>query len=389
MSRIAFFCIPAHGHTNPTLPVVRALCDMGHEVRYYSFEAFRGEIGAAGATFVSCDGYDMGGEAATGAEVARDIEVSTRLIVRATLAMDADITRQLEAWRPDVIVGDSVAYWAKLIAMKLGIPFVCSCTTFAFNRYSSRIMKQGLGDLLRLLWKLPRTKKLMKPLRDAGYPAENLLAIVQNDDHTDTVVYTSREFQPAAETFSDRYAFVGPVLRAATEAVEKPERPLIYISMGTVINGDDAFLRRCLEAFGDGRYEVIISAGEGADIAALGTPPAHVRVLPRVDQVAVLRAADAFVTHCGMNSVSEALYFGVPLVMRPLTPEEGGVAVRVGELGAGVPLEKDDAAGLRRAVERVLNDPKYREAAAKIGEGFGRCGGAQAAAEKILAVARG
>ena len=131
MYKIAFFCIPAHGHTNPTLPVVRALCDMGHEVRYYSFEA-------AGATFVSCDGYDMGGEAATGAEVARDIEVSARLIVRATLAMDADITRQLEAWRPDVIVGDSVAYWAKLIAMKLNIPFVCSCTTFAFNRYSSR-----------------------------------------------------------------------------------------------------------------------------------------------------------------------------------------------------------------------------------------------------------
>ena len=389
MYKIAFFCIPAHGHTNPTLPVVRALCDMGHEVRYYSFEAFRGAIEAAGATFVSCDGYDMGGEAATGAEVARDIEVSARLIVRATLAMDADITRQLEAWRPDVIVGDSVAYWAKLIAMKLGIPFVCSCTTFAFNRYSSRIMKQGLGDLVRLLWKLPRTKKLLKPLRDAGYPADNLLAIVQNDDITDTVVYTSREFQPAAESFSDHYAFVGPLLREPAEAMAKPDRPLVYISMGTVINDDDAFYRRCLEAFGDGRYEVIISAGEGTDIAALGTLPTHVRVLPRVDQVAVLRAADAFVTHCGMNSVSEALYCGVPLVMRPLTPEEGGVAVRVSELGAGVRLEKDDAATLRQAVENVLDDPKYREAAAKIGEGFRRCGGARAAAEKILSVARG
>jgi UDP:flavonoid glycosyltransferase YjiC (YdhE family) len=39
--RALWFCIPAYGHTNPTIEVVRELTRRGHEVRYYSFEEFR------------------------------------------------------------------------------------------------------------------------------------------------------------------------------------------------------------------------------------------------------------------------------------------------------------------------------------------------------------
>ncbi len=49
MSKIVFFCIPAHGHTNPTLGVVRELTARGHQVRYYSYESFREKIKEAGA----------------------------------------------------------------------------------------------------------------------------------------------------------------------------------------------------------------------------------------------------------------------------------------------------------------------------------------------------
>ena len=58
MSRIAFFCIPAHGHTNPTLGVVRELISRGHEVRYYSYAPFRAAIEEAGAEFIPCDAFD-------------------------------------------------------------------------------------------------------------------------------------------------------------------------------------------------------------------------------------------------------------------------------------------------------------------------------------------
>jgi UDP:flavonoid glycosyltransferase YjiC (YdhE family) len=58
MSKIVFFCIPAHGHTNPTLGVVRDLTARGHEVYYYSYEMMRQKIEETGAKFVPCDAYD-------------------------------------------------------------------------------------------------------------------------------------------------------------------------------------------------------------------------------------------------------------------------------------------------------------------------------------------
>ena len=57
MKKIAFFCIPAHGHTNPMLPVAAALVRRGSKVRFYSFDMFEEKIKATGAEFVSCDSF--------------------------------------------------------------------------------------------------------------------------------------------------------------------------------------------------------------------------------------------------------------------------------------------------------------------------------------------
>lgn len=95
-----------------------------------------------------------------------------------------------------------------------------------------------------------------------------------------------------------------------------------------------------------------------------------------------------FISHCGMNSVSESLYYGVPVIALPQTPEQGSVAARVCQLGAGVMLESNGVDDVSAAVERVLADEEYRSNAEKIGKGFRQCGGAKAAADKILAVCR-
>ena len=57
MKKIAFFCIPAHGHTNPMLPVAAELVKRGNAVRFYSFNEFETKITATGAEFISCDAY--------------------------------------------------------------------------------------------------------------------------------------------------------------------------------------------------------------------------------------------------------------------------------------------------------------------------------------------
>ena len=145
MSRIVFCCIPAQGHTNPTLGVVRELVARGHEVLYYSYSMLREKIEAAGATFIACDEFDAEQHLTPqeGARIGSDLALSTRVLVDTTLALDEMVCTEMERLRPDCIVADSMAVWGKAVAMKLGIPFLSSTTTFAFNQHSAKVMKQG------------------------------------------------------------------------------------------------------------------------------------------------------------------------------------------------------------------------------------------------------
>ncbi len=389
MSKIVFFCIPAHGHTNPTLGVVRELVDRGHEVLYYSYTSMREKIEGAGAKFVACDDYDMEQklDPKDAVRVGKDLAFSTKLLVDTTLALDDMVCRDMECLQPDCIVADSMAVWGKAIALKLGIPFVSSTTTFAFNQYSAKIMKQSLGELFGMIFSMGKIGKDIKRLQDKGYPVHNVLDIIQNDDKTDTVVYTSPEFQPCADTFSDKYAFVGPSVRPVSEPVVKEREKLIYISMGTVNNDMVKLYKNCIAAFRDADYQVIMSVGNLVNMEELGELPANISVHSHVDQIAVLNQADVFLSHCGMNSVNESLYYQVPLVMYPQTAEQSGVAARVEQVGAGIRLKKVSPQAIREAVEQVLNNPSYKAGAKVISEGFLKCTGAKGAADKILQVA--
>ncbi len=150
MSKIVFFCIPAHGHTNPTLEVVRELVARGLQEWCYSYEVMRQKIQAAGAVFVPCDDYDMEQKLMPkdSVRLGRDLAFSTKILVETTLALDDRVMEELGRLQPDCIVADSMAVWGKAAALKLGIPFVSSTTTFAFNQHSAKMMKQGITDLV-------------------------------------------------------------------------------------------------------------------------------------------------------------------------------------------------------------------------------------------------
>ncbi len=375
--KIAWFCIPAHGHTNPTLGLVKKLTEAGHQIWYFSFEEFREKIERAGAVFVGCDKYDFEMEDKENADrVGKDKVFATELLVSSTLALDEMTTRMIGEIRPDVVVADSVAYWGKLAAMKHGLPYVSSTTTFAFNRYSAKYMQESVWDIARMLIAMPRINKQLNRLREKGYPVKSLLDIVQNDNDTNTIVYTSRYFQPCAETFSDRYHFIGPSIRPVTDPVEKTSDKTVYISMGT-INQNRQFYRNCIDVLSQTGWQVIISMGTNTD--SFDDLPENIQVHESVDQMAVLSIADAFVTHCGMNSASEGLYYGVPLVLFPQTPEQDAVAKRTEELGAGFRLKSISGMDILDALTTVINEPQYKAAAEQISGSFKNCGGADEA----------
>ena len=260
--------------------------------------------------------------------------------------------------------------------MKHGLPYVSSTTTFAFNRYSAKYMKESVWDIVLMLFAMPRINKQLNRLREKGYPVKSLLDIVQNDNETNTIVYTSRYFQPCADTFSKKYHFIGPSIRPIIKPVEKTADKTVYISMGTV-NQNREFYRNCINVLKPTGWQVIISMGTNTD--HFEDLPENIQVYESVDQMAVLSIADAFITHCGMNSASEGLYFGVPLVLFPQTSEQGAVAKRVEELGAGVRLKSISGEDVLDALSKVISDPQFKTEAERVSESFKACGGTEEA----------
>ena len=384
MKKVSFFCIPAHGHTNPMLPVAAELVKRGNTVRFYSFDEFEDKINATGAEFISCDAYlpKLTEQEEAGLKNISTTEMTLQDI-RITLRMDSFLDKEFKTFKPDVIYSDSVCFWGKLNAWKHHVPLVVSTSTFAFNQLSSQYMKNTPKELADMILGLPRVSKELKTLEPYGYHVKGALSLVQSDNQTDSIVYTSRRFQPYAESFSDHYAFVGPSVFSKAVPDKTKECPLVYISMGTVINDRRDFYAKCIEALRDQNVNVVISCGNAVNRESLGVLPDNIHVYPYVDQLDILSKADVFITHCGMNSVSESLYMAAPMVLYPQTSEQKAVARRVMEIGAGTALNDDSIDGIRASVHEILSNAAYGKAAEVCSADFRSCTGAAGAAEFI------
>ena len=158
--------------------------------------------------------------------------------------------------------------------------------------------------------------------------------------------------------------------------------------MGTVNNNMIKLYRKMIEAFSDIDYQVLISIGNSTDRKALEPVPENIEIYNSVDQIAVLEKADLFISHAGMNSVSESLYFGVPLILLPITAEQKAVATRVTQLSAGIILEDISIENIAQKANELLINSSYKENALKISRSFHNCTGAKGAADKILSTIR-
>lgn len=394
MAHIFLLNLPAHGHINPTLPLVRELTARGHRVSYFAGEEFRASIEAAGAAY---RGY---APALPSMQPPANIFATTQMLAELEERLLPGLLSAAAAERPELIIHDSLAPWGKSLAALTGVPAICSTTTFAL---SGRAAFAAPGFLLHIAGELAaglggivgHHAALGRLRRRYGLPPRSPLDTLRSSQPL-TIVYTARALQPAAESLSLGWQFVGPSLPAAPPAealpVEpEPGKPLIYISLGTLFNSDVDFYRRCFAALGDLDATVLLSAGRRTDIAALGAPPANFTIRPFVPQLAVLRRADLFITHGGMNSVQEGLAYGVPLIVVPQAADQGLVAAQVARLGAGLTLDgrRLTADRLRAAVERVLGDRSYRECAGALGADLRAAGGAPRAADLVEEYLRG
>jgi MGT family glycosyltransferase len=397
MAKALFLGLPLHGHTNPSLPLVRALVERGEEIVYFSSEPFAARIQEAGARYRPYRNAFL----ADLRELSERTDKMSWLLMRTTGEVLADELDAFRAERPDYIIRDSVAPWGQWVGQILDVPVVTSVPTVAVNRRvlafaaKSGTRPRSARIVLSKIRHIAKAVRLGRRLRrEHGVQGTGIMGLVFGSSGLN-IVYTSRYFQPCGESFDDRFLFIGPSIGSRTEAGDVPwdeasRTEAIYVSLGTLFNADPAFYRNCFEAFGGQNVRVVMSIGTTTAAASLGAPPANIVVKPWVPQLEMLRHASVFVSHGGMNSVSESLHHGVPLVVVPQMGEQEIIASRVEELGAGLRLAKTEVTAdrLRQAVQRVLGDARFRKEAALVRESFDAAGGAARGADAILAFTR-
>jgi MGT family glycosyltransferase len=397
MSKIIFIGAPAHGHVNPTLPVVQELVQRGEQVLYYNQEAFREQIERTGAIFHPYP--DTGISAERIAELLQHgnlVNVSS-LILEGTEKLLPFTLTELEREQPDVVIFDSLALWGKMATTQLNMPSIGSITHFILDVPSMGLTPRELFRMLRLFLPpvprlLVRRFRLQRRYRDA-YPAQTPLFPMRGDLN---IVFTLRDLQAPVPVIDDTFRFVGPSINPHVRSSELPfeiagNEPVVYISLGTIHNANLDFYHACFDAFRDVPAQFILSAGTHTDLNQLEPIPANFVVRPTVPQLEVLKQTSVFITHGGMNSIHEGLYYGVPLIVVPQQFEQLLNARTVASRGAAVILGKQmmgqtiTADELHQALRQVLMQGSYRTAATELQANLHASGGYHQAADEIQA----
>lgn len=385
METIIFFGIPAHGHINPTLPIVRELINRKKRVVYYCTNEFSSKIESSGAEFRPYKIDIMNND---NKKIAKNFISLTRSILEST---DDIIEQHLDEVRkenPVCIIHDSFCTWARCIAKVLNIRAVCSTTIFPIgDKFLNPAILLMILSSFSDFYKFKKLSKYYRLKYNIKIDLKNTL--INKEDLN--IVYSSKYLQPNSEGIDESYKYVGPSISTNEENIDldsfidKPtDKKLVYISLGTVLNNNVGFYRKCIEAFAKKDFVVIMSIGESINIKELGEIPDNFIVKNYWPQLRVLQLADMFISHAGMNSVHEALYYGVPLILVPQQVEQMMIGKRVEELGAGICLNKRIKKNmLKDSVDKVFNNKSFSENAAIISKTLRDAGGYKAAADII------
>jgi MGT family glycosyltransferase len=374
--RYLFVVPPLAGHAYAAVAVDQALRARGHQVAWAGTEPYLRPLLGPDALVYPTGMRPYRGQLDTGTAAVKSLWAGF-VVPFAKFTLPA-VDKATRDFQPDVLVVDQHAVAGALVAHRYGL------------RWAS-LVPQSM-ELTRPLRALPTVEEwirghLVALWRHAGLPAEEF----QDPRFSPYLVVA---FTTAALTgggFPAHYALVGPALgkRPSGPLPEMDQRQHVLITMGTLAN-DVArdFYARAVEALrpmGDRLQAVVVAPPE-----AVPDPPAHVLVVPRVPLLDLLPDLHAVVCHGGLNTVCEALAYGVPLVIAPIKHDQPVNAAQVAAAGAGIrvrfPRVRPDQ--LRAAIVAVLDDPGYRHAAARVRDSFTAAGGAAAAADRLAALAR-
>lgn len=362
--KILFVNVPYAGHTNPTLPLTKELVRRGHTVAYINAPEWRKKIEDTGAVFIPYLDYAEG--LSEQQKKMQCFPAAYRTAMKVGKAYD-------------ILVYEMFFYLGKTIADRLEIPCIRQFSQPVWTKEMINVNIKNPSSWFRSMILLLSIKLIeiqvvhKKAAKEMNVVGKKMIESVLNDVPPLNVVYLPRKFQPLGDSFDQRFIFSCPAMQDMSTSdsfipYEILKRPIIYISMGSIMSSK-IFCRRCIKAFGNKELTVILNIGK-VKKEDLGTIPDNILAFSFVPQLVVLQHADLFITHGGMNSVNEAMYYGVPMLVMPVINDQPRNATQVVDLGIGQSMKAFPTtyAKLYKNAINVLNNQEIKNNSAKMKE---------------------
>ncbi|NMS91118.1 glycosyl transferase [Clostridioides difficile] len=339
--KILFINLPFSGHVYPTLGLVEKLVHKGNSVTYLLTEEWKDKVLEMGSDFLC-------------------YEDDRKLSIQIKNAYQASIK---VVHKFDLIIYEHLFFLGKHIAERFNKLVIRIITAPAPNEILMKefINSGGILSIFRFEWICRRwTKKVSNGVK---LMTNSWLKEITENPPELNLVYTIKKFQPYAEDFpEDKFIFLGTSIYQRNKKNEFifPEfkNNLIYISLGTVVNKAMSFYKKCINAFKDENVTVIMSVGNSINISDFSEIPNNFYIYPFVPQLEILEKSNVFITHGGLNSVMESLYFGVPMVVIPFMSDQPSNAQQIELLNLGKKISHKHITSdiLKDSTLAVLND---------------------------------
>jgi UDP:flavonoid glycosyltransferase YjiC (YdhE family) len=378
--RFLFTTIPGSGHFHPLVPTARALQARGHDVSFAASPMFAPAIEAAGF-----EAHPAGPAWIENLNdpVMQQIMAGEFFVDLIRMGMVEGVMRAAKATGADAIVHGSAELGGLVAGAILDLP-TATAAPAANKIYESMIQpalaraaaEHGLdGERVTAVeFEALRIDRTPPSLEMPGYlPPPNQINIRPES-------YDGGGELPA--WFDDLGG-----------------RPLVYVTLGTAMNGNIPLFRLIADALADQPYDVVIALGHGIPLDALGDVAQNIRVGGYLPQNRILERASVVVNHGGYNTVSAALGAGLPLFLLPMGADQpyntersitAGAALGVIQdqppgppTAAPPPFTPPDAAVIRDGTRRILEEPTFREAARGIAAEIAAMPPAAYAAERL------
>ena len=342
------------------------------------------------------------------------LEFSVRLVLAQTETILRSLPAIVAANGVDALVLDAVQWYAELGAMRLGIPYahVSNAVHYDYSGYTPLAYydwphettaqalarnRKGVQKFAKMLAShnagiraYAQKAGLKIDWEDPGYTLSSLASITQ----------TPRAFDFESSHWPPHFHHTGPFHDGkGREKVDFPwdrltGEPLIYASMGTLLNGRMDVFRAIVAAVAKHKnFQLVLSVGDQVDPKEIGPAPSNAIIVKRAPQLELLKRTSVCITHAGLNTVLESLAQGVPQVAIPVAYDQPGVAARIAhkQTGAVTSLDKLGADHLSTLLNEVLTDSTYRDNARKLQKAIAVADGLSVAAnllEKSLGVTK-